>query len=264
MNDFFKFIILTSLFTLSILTLSWPNKNIVDIRNSSFSPQVLTIESAVNEQTELIESVMLLIVMNTEGDFLSSGTGFSVKYDEKNDTTYVLTNYHVCLPVINSDKYMVSKRSFDGNIILDPSVENPEHHLSYLFSEAENDLCLLSLDGKVSPVKFAKNKPKQMDKLMVIGAPSGVFPIITETYLAGTTKRDLTVDDVSKDGNYLILSDVFFGGTSGAPVFDKSDKVVGILFSVIRRPSSDGKEYLTKGGLAIPTEDIMEFLKYKL
>ncbi len=248
-----------------VLAPTMSGNGIVEVtRAKNFAVEDFKMKSALQDShkaNKLIDPVVMLVTRDADSSIYASGTGFSVKYDKKTDTTYFLTNHHICSDVIGTGRYITAKPSINHTALLDPSVESFEYNLQYVFSDKGNDLCLLSLDGRVDPVKFAEKNPAQMDDLKVVGAPSGVFPVIIESYFSGYSERMDMGGMEGKGREYLIISGIFHGGISGSPVYNKSKEVVGIMFAMTGKPGPMGIRLSTYGGIAIQKDDILDFLE---
>lgn len=183
---------------------------------------------------------------------LSSATGFSVEYNPQKNKTMIATNDHFC-------------NSIDENSIL--FFENFEFLTIYsAYKESKNrviltipelDLCLIEIDGFVKPVEFAEYdySAVSFQKLFIVGAPSGDFPIIIDTYLSASIPRNrIGIGDMKSQGhNFLLVSEQIFPGHSGSPVYTEDGRVIGIIFGALE----------TYGGLAISHRDILETLELR-
>ena len=109
--------------------------------------------------------------------------------------------------------------------------------------------------GKINPVKMGPRDyiPKQLEIVTTVGAPGGVFPIITKTNVSAVVDRQKTkLGEMSPDGNPIgMLSAKVYPGQSGSPVYNNDGKVIGILFSATH----------TYGGFFVLNSDIYDFVQ---
>ena len=184
----------------------------------------------------------------------SVATGFSVKYDLVNNVSYIITNDHFC----DSKKDLPFDYEFlfeESDNIFSFKGDNYDGSLVIVSRSAERDLCLLKADKKIQPVTLSPEDYKSniMEKVISIGAPNGVFPIATETYLSGAFER--TANMIEGDP-LLLLSATVFQGQSGSPVYNRRGEVIGVIFIGFE----NAKEHIP-GSLAIPISDVRIFLK---
>ena len=123
-----------------------------------------------------------------------------------------------------------------------------------MISRVDLDLCIVLVAGYIKPVELASYhyEPKPFEQVYVVGAPTGTYPIIIDSYVSKVIDREnIALGQMSKKGNDLILiSEQVFPGHSGSPVFTKDGEVVGIIFAALK----------TYGGLAVSVKDIYVML----
>ena len=181
---------------------------------------------------------------------LSSATGFSIKYDIKNNQSLIITNDHFCKTNLSDVSFIIedySKSSFESNrSYLDGEV---------VLTEFSLDLCLIRVNGYIRPAVLANYSytPRAFEEIYVVGSPSGNFPIIFDSYVSSIISRKeapLGLMD-TKGNSFLLISEQVFPGHSGSPVFTRDGEVIGIIFGALR----------SYGGLAISVKDIYKILE---
>lgn len=196
-------------------------------------------------------------VLTEQGPALvSSGTGFSVLYDRKIGKSYVLTNAHIC--AIQNQFSLPSRFYYENkNSLMSPSYTMESGALKVIALDEEKDLCLMESGFYILPAKIAEEsyKVKQMEKIKIIGAPNGVYPIVLDSYISNLISRELIGGKIT-DRPFYLVSSIIHSGQSGSPIFNKKGEVIGIIF--INLNNKNGPIY---GAAAIPIEDIREFLK---
>jgi serine protease Do len=120
------------------------------------------------------------------------------------------------------------------------------------FEVSDNvDLCILEkAKHGLKYVSLVKNYEKSVnfgDKVYIVGAPSGIFPTITEGYVSYLYMPELN--------NKLFISSPVWSGNSGGPVFNARGKVIGLVVMV-----NVAYHHST---LAITVPDIWKFLNAK-
>ena len=238
------------------------NINFIQSKNSDLDYNYAT--SLIEPNLDGKKFVSSVIKINFEVDpntpqrrITDMSTGFSVYYDKKEDVSYILSNNHFCIEAINS---ILPGHLFYENsqTIMSQKIQFNSGEIEIIDTDPSKDLCLLSAEGFVKPVEFVSDnyKIQQMDLVVTVGAPGGIFPIIRKTFISNFHKRDAFPDDMVLGENLLLLSDSVFPGQSGSPLFNLHGKVIGI---VCMNLSNNGQ--VIYGGLAIPYQDIKGFLK---
>lgn len=172
------------------------------------------------------DSVIKLYVLRKGNKKMAiTATGFAVSKD------LFLTAAHFCKPVLDGqyfeDKY---EKEMRYAYIKDDDRFYLGKGLQIVDFDQDSDLCLLEKKNHgFKPVVFASGYKnyKVGDKVKVVGAPLGVFPVLTEGRL-------VSVSGVHVDG-CLTMSVPVAKGNSGGPVFSKG-KVIGVLVMVTSYP----------------------------
>lgn len=181
-------------------------------------------------------------------------TAFSISYAKKNNLSYLLTNAHFCTlgdkSGVESILFAENSDTFRGKLPLNISFPGKIAKI-----KKENDLCIVVVVGKINPVKMGPKNymPKQLESITTVGAPGGVFPIITKTNVSAIVERKKTkLGEMLSDGNPIgMLSAKVYPGQSGSPVYNENGEVIGILFSATH----------TYGGFFILNSDIYDFVQ---
>lgn len=229
--------------------------------------EIFTIAPTENPYLSLVSSkktVESVVKLNFEvkapyGSYhkMSSATGFSIAYDKDANVSFIVTNNHFCvsmfemMPLTGRFYY----EAFDDQLSANNSYN--EKDMFVVGIDETKDLCLLVAVGYVRPVKIApeKYKPSSMEPVRIIGAPSGIFPIIVDTYVSGTTSRDLLPEHMREGEDLILVSCVIVGGQSGSPIFNRRGQVIGVIFLGLNSGNVP-----TYGSPAIPLSDLREFL----
>ncbi|HTG44690.1 MAG TPA: S1C family serine protease [Verrucomicrobiae bacterium] len=168
-------------------------------------------------------AVLSIVVTDSQGKELSSGTGFWVSADGK-----LISNWHVMeraekayAKAPNGAKYEIT-----GSWIADTT----------------NDLVLLQSDAKSVPfLIFSHLQPKPGDKVSVLGSPLGFEQTLTE----GLVSQKRSVGGISE---VLQISAPLSPGSSGSPVFFEGD-VVGVAVS--KAPGGEGISFCIPSAFAV-------------
>ena len=180
---------------------------------------------------------------------ISSATGFSIQYNPYSNISFVLSNDHFCRSI--SDSSVITLETFD---MLLPGSANDYFYGEILYSDPKLDLCLIAANGYIRPAEIAEYdyNVQPFEEIFIIGAPSGNFPIIIDTYISTKERRSrVGFPELSKDGNdFLLISEEIFPGHSGSPVYNKGGEVIGVVFAAMP----------TYGGFAISHRDIYKFI----
>ncbi len=214
-------------------------------------------ESLLNSRSILEPVVRLTIMTNNpkkKSTDIYHATAFSVSYSKKDNISFLITNAHFCIfwqkDEKNSILFAETSETFRGK--LPPSIYFPGQVLK---TEKESDLCAVMVRGKVIPVVMAAKNymPKQLEPVVTVGAPGGVFPIITKTNISAVVERKkIKLGEMSPTGSPVgMISAKVYPGQSGSPVYNQSGKVIGIIFSATN----------TYGGFFVLNKDIYKFIE---
>jgi len=224
------------------------NEKITEQSNKNNSPK----------KNDILSPVVRLTIMannpkkkNTE---VYHATAFSISYIKKDNISFLLTNAHFCIlgerDEKNSILFAETSETFRGRI--PPGIFYPGKIIK---TKIESDLCIVMVVGKIKPVSMAPREyiPKKLDTVTTVGAPGGVFPIITRTNVSAIVERGkIKLGKMSPVGNPVgMISAKVYQGQSGSPVYNESGEVIGIIFSATH----------TYGGFFILNSDIYDFVK---
>ena len=93
------------------------------------------------------------------------------------------------------------------------------------------DLCIIEFPKHgIAPVSLAvKDELKFGDLVYIVGAPLGVFPMITEGYVSQPYSEGMPT---ARLDNKLLISGITGRGNSGGPIFNEKGEVVGVVVMV--------------------------------
>lgn len=166
-------------------------------------------------KTNKIESIDFVFKVEKYkyGVLQGNATAFSVK--TINGSTFILTNRHVCHERSDAEYVLVDKqyRRYDA-----------KYYQNHMFA----DLCLLRVNATLPTVEFVS--PEFDERVTVISAPHGAFPIFEN----GIIKQPVVINSSIEGESYYFQAQVIKvntdEGSSGSPVFNSDQRVVGILF----------------------------------
>lgn len=112
------------------------------------------------------------------------------------------------------------------------------------------DLCLIYSDEPhgLKPVFITKNLTEVRDEVVVIGAPTGFFPVETS---GRVIEPKSNIDDEFLRGRLLIGASIY-KGNSGGPVFNLDGEVVGVVIA--------GHQLVQHLAIATTSEELLKFL----
>jgi S1-C subfamily serine protease len=208
-----------------------------------------------NKDRNIAESVVLIEVYADvfgEIEGLGTATAFSVKYDSKENVTYMITNNHVCE---NDSPFMFLSYIKQSDPIPDSEIHE-DRKLEIIATDKNNDLCLVKAHNeKIRPVSFKPSRElKVMDNIYSIGAPRGVYPIWISGKFSGYVDKESSPLGLHPTNSFMLISSIIVGGQSGSPVYDDSGEVVGVIFATLG----------SYGGFASPSESIVSLLEANL
>ncbi len=233
-------------------------KDIIDFTKEIIMLKDQQTKAGIKEERMLRPTVKITSIIITDSPktgtsghvALSAATGVSVKYDVENNESLIITNDHFC-------KTNLAGVSFIIEDYTQSSLERKRIYLDgeVVLSESSLDLCLIKASGYIRPATLADYHyaPQVFEEIYVIGAPSGNFPIIFDSYISNIISREeIALGLMDTEGNsFLLISEQVFPGHSGSPVFTKDGEVIGIIFGALR----------SYGGLAISVKDVYKILE---
>ena len=169
-------------------------------------------------------------------------TGFSIAATDV--VSYVLTNQHVCSMRGNAE-YTLTLRS------------GAKVRATFVRADSLADICLLKANAVIPPLPLAKHNATQGDKVITMGGPDGVYPLIVDGFISGYYDMHMRQDD-DDDGEFevhfraQVMSVPVYHGSSGSPVLNMDGEVVGIVFAV-----RGEKEHIS---FMVPLSEIQRFL----
>ncbi len=184
------------------------------------------IQSGKLQQNEELQALKESVVLIQAGSSL--GSGFNISPDG-----LIVTNRHV---VENSNAITICFP--DGSV----------HKGTVKELITQTDLALLTINGEDLPyLTLADDLPKEGDEVVFIGNPLGFEWVISQ----GQFIRYVQLN--SQDPiQYLYIEGPVRSGSSGSPVFNAQNQVVGIIFASIQDQ--------TNTGLAIPVSELKKYL----
>lgn len=223
-----------------------------------FAKEKTVSKNNFSKKSDLLSPVVRLTMMNNDPKqkktAIYHATAFSISYIKKDNISFLLTNAHFCIledkDKENSILFAETSETFKGK--LPPKIYYPGKILKI---KIESDLCIIAVMGMIKPVVMAPRNyiPKQLDIVTTVGAPGGVFPIVTKTNVSAIVERKkIKLGRMSPVGNSVgMISAKVYQGQSGSPVYNEDGKVIGIIFSATH----------TYGGFFILNSDIYDFVK---
>lgn len=249
--------------TISIISSSPKNGNIIEVIQNN-PPQFFTEYTSnfyrqnkeIKEILDPVVKISFVIDVGSDKITIGSGTGFGIHYDRESNISYIITNAHICS--MADDVPFAYKFYFeDRDTIIDQQVKVFSGELAPVVLDKNKDLCLMISDRYIRPARIANNYTvHQLDKVRIVGAPNGVYPIIIDSYISNVISRNIMGYDTGSTRPLLLISALVFGGQSGSPIYNEHNEVIGVAFMGLK--NEDGTIY---GGAGIPLEDIQEFIK---
>ena len=202
---------------------------------------------AVAESAKSVVRISVDYISEDKITFSSVGrsytaTGFSIA--TQNDTSFILTNQHVC-NMGASVSYVIRTQSGE------------KVRARFIRADSFADICLLQAVAVIQPLTLAKSNASQGDRVITIGNPDGVFPIIVDGMVSGYHNMHMQ-NDSDDDGRFevnfraQVISAPIYQGSSGSPVINIDGDVVGVVFAV-----RDGKEHIA---FMVPISEVWRFV----
>jgi S1-C subfamily serine protease len=194
-------------------------------------------------------AVMLLVVSDSEGNEIASGTGFLVSADGK-----LITNRHV----IENGANVVAKAENGGLFGV----------AGVIAKDSEHDLVLLKVTCKDLPnlALGSSEKVEAGTRIAVIGSPLGLEGTLSEGIISAV--RD---EPAGKD-RWIQISAPVSHGSSGSPVLNSNGEVIGVATLLIRSgqmlnfaiPVEVAKELLRKAASETQVQPFVDFAKQNI
>lgn len=175
------------------------------------------------------------------GQYVTSGAGSGVIFDQQDTRAYIVTNYHV---IEGADKITVRVKTGDSSA---------DYVAEYISGDAAGDLAVLRITG--SGEKFTTAIFGDSDKLIVgeevvaIGNPLGSLGGTVTNGIISALDREITIED-----NIMTLlqtNTAINPGNSGGGLFNMAGELIGIVNA---KQASTGIEGL---GFAIPSNKVI-------
>lgn len=170
-----------------------------------------------------------------------SGTAFAI------GPRLLLTAGHVCDSAIEQPGILLTLTVMTAS----GKMVNSKTKVTIVANYTEHDLCLLQTSSQVLiPLRISGIEPIHGDRVTILGAPMGIFGIITEGRVA---RPGAQFQEPNGDlRRYLLLSCMVTGGNSGGPVLNDAGEVVGVLVA--------GFSDYPMVSLAVPLDVIVDFV----
>lgn len=153
----------------------------------------------ISKIEDVKNSVVMLEVYNSRDELIATGSGFCA-YKEN----YIVMNFHVI-----EGAYSVKVITDDKNYIDAEGV---------LFFSKEEDLAVITMDGKLKPLKIGNaDNLKVKSNVTAIGSPMGELNTISEGIISNIDEKDL-----------IRISVPISHGSSGGVLLNSRNEVIGI------------------------------------
>jgi S1-C subfamily serine protease len=181
------------------------------------------------------------------------------------DKKHILTAAHFCIPVLQgqSEKGLVEgivKVTFEKDMKMTYLNNNEENvvvgGVKIIATDKERDLCIVELKHHgIVPAKIAKPSTiHRGDKVYIVGAPLGLFPVKTEGEVAIPVLAFDDKEAMHINGRILVTAPAT-SGNSGGPAFNEKGEVIGVVMA-----GSEPYDHLI---ILTPSKYILAFLKAK-
>lgn len=170
-------------------------------------------------------------------------SGFSI-YNIDNKKSLILTNQHVC-SMKGKPTYTITLQSGE------------QTKAKFIRHDLFADICLLETEVVIPPLVLNGQNATQGERVVTIGGPDGVYPIIIDGFISGYYDIEMR-NELDEDGHFevhfrsQVMSAPIYRGGSGSPVFNVYGKVIGIVFAV-----QDEKEHIA---YIVPVTEVFRFL----
>lgn len=184
---------------------------------------------------------------NYYGQYITSGAGSGVIFDQQGTTGYIVTNYHV---IEGADEISVRIKN---------NGEYKDYKATYKAGDAAEDIAVItvSVDSGVTLKKavFVSDSDKLQvgEEVVAIGNPLGQLGGTVTNGIISALDREITIDDNTM--TLLQTNAAINPGNSGGGLFNMAGELVGIVNA---KQSSTGIEGL---GFAIPSNKVLSDVK---
>lgn len=239
------------IFTILLCTF-WGVFHITCAPPSLYSKRALVVPPVQGYQQYYKSIAKLLLTPGEEGFEGAQATGFAI------DPDHLITAGHFCTVLqrkmrlgLASKEIQLLRSDKHGNTL--------EAGMAVIIANAEKnkdpveDICLLrSKDHQFLPLTFVNdmNLIETEDPIVVVGSPSGFFPIRREGHVSSLSMLSKSKDNIN---NLLLLSVNIQPGSSGSPVI-WNGQVIGMIIKTF--PDN----ILKDGALATRADRIVEFI----
>ncbi len=180
------------------------------------------------------------------GQYVTSGAGSGVIFDQNGNYGYIVTNYHV---ISGADKITVRVKNGDGH---------KEYTAEYMAGDAAGDIAVIRInagDHILKKAVFVSDSDKLIvgEEVVAIGNPLGELGGTVTNGIISALDREIVVED-----NTMVLlqtNAAINPGNSGGGLFNMAGELVGIVNA---KQASTGIEGL---GFAIPANNVAEAVK---
>ena len=154
-----------------------------------------------------LDSTVLIVMMDADGEVISTGSGFVVEGDR------VVTNLHVV------------EGAFRGYI--KPVGVNGQHRITGIIAmDTDQDLALLSVSGiAVPPLRLARGGEVAVGEPVYVTGNPGPAGFLEGTFSDGLVSG---IRDLGAGREWLQISAPISKGSSGGPVLNKHGEVIGV------------------------------------
>ena len=180
------------------------------------------------------------------GQYVTSGAGSGVVFDQNGNYGYIVTNYHV---IDGANKITVRVKDGDSH---------KEFDAEYIAGDSAEDIAVIRInagDHKLTKAVFVSDSDKLIvgEEVVAIGNPLGELGGTVTNGIISALDREIVID-----GNTMVLlqtNAAINPGNSGGGLFNMAGELVGIVNA---KQASTGIEGL---GFAIPANNVAEAVK---
>lgn len=160
---------------------------------------------------DCMPSVIEISILDSEGDIITQGTGFCLK----NETSVI------------SVSHLFDSFDHNANSIKGYSLSGEEYLLNLIKTDSEKDIALLEIvSGKITLLAIAKENPKNLDEIYVIGNSRG-YGLVYNKGIVAMSSKSLNVNGKAKTVMQTTLT--INPGDSGAPILNNKNQLVGMM-----------------------------------